>query len=215
MNNLATVSDMLFDVDGVLVHPFRFRTFLGSHYGITAQMTSAFFSGPFRACVTGQAELAEVLPPYLSQWGWQSTTSDFIATWMREDAAADHSMRELVGKVRNLGFRCHVASVQERNRADYLRHTMGFQDAFDETFFSCDLGAAKPDPAFYTRIQKKLGKAPRQLMLIDDSLACVEAALAAGWQAFHYAGTVDRSRLIELLADCGDRRASESRHAGR
>jgi hypothetical protein len=24
---------------------------------------------------------------------------------------------------------------------------MGFQDAFDETFFSCDLGAAKPWPA--------------------------------------------------------------------
>lgn len=37
------VRAILFDVDGVLVHPWRFRSTLARDYGITEAMTATFF----------------------------------------------------------------------------------------------------------------------------------------------------------------------------
>jgi putative hydrolase of the HAD superfamily len=193
--------DLLFDVDGVLVHPpFRFRDYLEHNYGITPEVTAPFFRSRFTACVTGHAELRDELRPYLGEWGWQGTVSSFIEAWMREDSTPDTGMLEFVVSLKLRGFKCHVASVQERNRATFLRHTVGFDKLFDQTFFSCDIGAAKPDPAFYIKTQEQLARPPNELLLIDDSFACIEAARAAGWQAFHYKGPADRARLAKTIA---------------
>jgi putative hydrolase of the HAD superfamily len=118
---------------------------------------------------------------------------------MREDSTPDAAMLEFVAGLRLQGFKCHVASVQERNRAAYLRQTVGFDRAFDETFFSCDIGTAKPDSAFFVKVQEQLGRPPHELLLVDDSQTCVEAAHGAGWQAFHYKGPADRARLAAMI----------------
>jgi putative hydrolase of the HAD superfamily len=197
---------VLFDVDGVLVYPpLRFRDYLERHHGITAVMTAPFFRGRFQACLTGHAHLQDELGVYLDQWKWPGTVGAFIETWLKEDDARDAAILDLVATLRSRGFKCHVASVQERNRAAYLRETMGFESAFDQTFFSCDLGAAKPEPEFYLKIQERLGKPPHELLLVDDSLACFDAALHARWQAFQYSGPVDLARLAARIAESGGR----------
>jgi putative hydrolase of the HAD superfamily len=80
---------------------------------------------------------------------------------------------------------------------------MGFERVFDQTFFSCDLGVAKPDPAFFIKIQERLAKPPQELFLVDDSLSCIEAARRVGWQTFHYCGPADLARLISTIAALG------------
>jgi putative hydrolase of the HAD superfamily len=106
-----------------------------------------------------------------------------------------------VAATRRRGIRCHIASVQEKRRASYLRNEMAFATVFDRTLFSCELGFAKPDAAFYLNVQTVLGKQPGQLLLVDDSLACIEAAQAVGWHTFHYSGPADQSRLAGALAE--------------
>jgi putative hydrolase of the HAD superfamily len=122
-------------------------------------------------------------------------------TWLREDDLPDRELLALVGATRDREIRCQVASVQEKRRASYLRHEMAFGTAFDRTLFSCELGFAKPDAAFYLNAQSVLDKQPEELLLVDDSLACIEAAQAAGWHTFHYMGPADRSRLASVLAE--------------
>jgi len=198
----AQLSDLLFDVDGVLVSPaFRFRDHLESAHGITPEMTAPFFRGRFIACLTGHAELADELEVYLRGWGCQGTPESFIAKWLCEDSNLDPSMLDLVAELRSRGYQCHVASVQETNRAEYLRETLGFNQVFDKTFFSCDLGAAKPDPAFYGTIRRQLSRLPHELFLVDDSVACVDAARAAGWNAFLHQGPDDRTRLLKTILE--------------
>jgi putative hydrolase of the HAD superfamily len=200
---------ILFDVDGVLVHPqLRFRDYVERNHGITPEMTAPFFRGPFLACVTGHASLNEELGVYLDQWGWSGTADNFIETWLREDTTPDAAMLEFIASLRRRGFKCYVASVQERNRAAYLREIVGFAGAFDGTFFSCELGAAKPDPAFYEKVHEQLARPAHELLLIDDSRACVDAALSAGWQAFHYRGPTDLSRLASMITDYQQQRLS-------
>jgi len=160
-----------------------------------------FFRGRFHACLTGVAELHDELISHLEEWGWRGTLDDFIKAWLREDDLPDRNLLALVAATRERGIRCHVASVQEKRRASYLRDTMAFGKAFDKTLFSCDLGVAKPDMAFYVRVQAVLGKQPCELLLVDDSFACIEAARSAGWQTFHYAGPTDRCRLTNVLAE--------------
>jgi putative hydrolase of the HAD superfamily len=51
-------------------------------------------------------------------------------------------------------------------------------------FLSTELGYAKPSPSFFQQIQRRLGVAPRELLMVgDDELHDVAAARTAGWQA--------------------------------
>ena len=46
---------------------------------------------------------------------------------------------------------------------------------------------AKPDPAIFALAERRFGFAPEAMLFIDDSLPNVEAALARGWHAHHFA----------------------------
>jgi putative hydrolase of the HAD superfamily len=55
-----------------------------------------------------------------------------------------------------------------------------------ELFWSSDIGYSKPHPQFFTRVAKRLGLAPREILLVgDDFAADLQGARAAGWQAIH------------------------------
>lgn len=195
--------DLLFDVDGVLIYPaMQFRDYLDTAHGITPEMTAPFFHGRFLECARGRANLREELQAHLASWGWAGTSDSFIENWMEIDSKPDTEILELVASLRQRGFPCHVASVQEQNRAAYLRDFVGFNRAFDKTFFSCDLGAVKPDRAFYRAVEQRLERPPKQLMLIDDSPACIDAAREIGWQTFQYQGPADLVRLIKVFDEC-------------
>ncbi len=70
---------------------------------------------------------------------------------------------------------------------------------FDPCFFSCTLGANKPDPAIFAAAQEQLAEPPERLLLIDDSRAAVAGARAAGWQAIHFTGQPTLHEQISRL----------------
>ena len=177
------IQAVLFDVDGVLVHPWRFRSTLARDHGITPDMTASFFTGPFILCVEGQADVLEVLPPFLASWGWPGSAQDFVARWLSIENAPDEAVLGVVADIRRHGVPCFVASTQERCRARYLAVEMRFDQLFDGLFFSCDVGVAKPDEAFFKAVAHRLGRSGKELLFIDDALTNVEGARAAGWLA--------------------------------
>jgi putative hydrolase of the HAD superfamily len=179
---------VLFDVDGVLVHPWRFRNYLAREHGIQPEATRSFFQGPFTRCVLGESDLYEVLGPFLEVWGWPGSLPSFIETWFAEENAPNTAVLDYVDALRTRGIRCHVASTQERHRARFLSRDMGFARRFDSLLFSCDLGAAKPDPEYFRRACRRLKRPPAELLLVDDAAGNVEAARAEGWQAVLYTG---------------------------
>jgi putative hydrolase of the HAD superfamily len=64
--------------------------------------------------------------------------------------------------------------------------------------YAAALGCAKPDPAFFQRIEDRTGFAPNDLFFIDDRVANVEAAHTVGWRAALWAA---ESKLGDLLAN--------------
>ena len=172
---------VIFDVDGVLVHPWRFRSTLWRDYGISSEVTSVFFRGPFLDCLEGRADLLEVLPPFLQQWRWPGSARDFVETWLTVENAPNHDVLMVVAEVRSSGIPAFVASTQEQHRARYLATEMRFGEMFDGLFFSSDLGICKPSENFFKAIADRLERPAHDLLFFDDSAENVRGAKAAGW----------------------------------
>lgn len=163
------VGAVIFDVDGVLVYPWQFRSTLWRDHGISSDMTSSFFRGCFVDCLEGRADLLEVLPPFLKEWRWSGSAGDFVDTWLTVENAPNPEVLSVVAEVRRLGIPCYVASTQERHRAGYLAKEMRLREMFDGLFFSSDLGVCKPNENFFRAIAGRLGRPTGELLFFDDS----------------------------------------------
>ncbi len=180
--------EVLFDLDGVLLRSWQFRVHLVEEYGITPEQTRPFFSGPFERCSVGEGDLYESLRPFLPQWNWPGSIESFVSTWFACDGEVDERAMQFADALRSSGVGVHIASTQERHRASYLMNKLELGRLFDSVHFSCDVGAAKPDAAFYRGVEERLSASPNELLLVDDAMENVESALELGWQAIHYAG---------------------------
>jgi len=181
------IKAICFDADGVVVNPqLLYAKRLDEEYGITRETTADFFGGPFNDCLTGKARLMDELPPFLDRWGWPHTPEKFLQDWMHSDHVVDQRLVEAIQNLRRQGFVCCLATNQEANRAAYMRTHMGFLDIFDHLFISCEIGAQKPQPAYYRHIEKALGLKKEEILFFDDGLENVKAAYERGWHAEVY-----------------------------
>ncbi|HST65690.1 MAG TPA: HAD family phosphatase [Mycobacteriales bacterium] len=60
---------------------------------------------------------------------------------------------------------------------------MDWTDLIPRRFYSCRLGAIKPDPAVYTAVLTELGAAPADVTFVDDRPVNVAGAEAVGMRA--------------------------------
>ena len=66
--------------------------------------------------------------------------------------AAEPAVVALIGELRAAGIGCHLATNQQAYRRAIMQDERGYGEWFDQTFYSCDLGLAKPDPAYFRAI---------------------------------------------------------------
>lgn len=190
---------VLWDIDGVLIAPWQFRDKLEGEYGISPEVTGSFFADRFRDCLVGEADLRYELRHRLGDWGWSDSVDRFMRLWFEAEKEPVAEVMDFVAELQRAGYPCYIASNQERYRARYLSETVGFSQVFDELFFSSRMGVRKPDSAFYVAIQEELGRSPSELVLVDDSLANVEAARVLGWTAVHFRNLADLTLLHQAL----------------
>jgi FMN phosphatase YigB (HAD superfamily) len=117
-----------------------------------------------------------------------------------EDVAAS------LGRLRRLGLGLWVASNLAPPYAVPLRATLG--GLVDGFCFSFEVGAIKPEPAFFGRLCSGLGCAPGQALMVGDSIRSdVEGARAFGMKAVHLARDTGHARpgSVRSLAELADR----------
>lgn len=83
---------------------------------------------------------------------------------------------------------------------------------FDWIFDSSEIGHRKPDLAFWAYVETSAQVARATVVLIDDRLENIEAAIVHGWHGIHFS---DTARCLHLLAEWsaanGGGRAGERR----
>lgn len=200
------ISDVLFDADGVLqtwlpgtIDALRGlpqstpkgvvldAELLAGPNGPREALVAGFLKAVFAAeepCLRGEAVFAEQLEPVLTAWGAHQPISQALAIW--RSIAPYPGMFTLIKRLQGAGVRCHLATNQQPTRAAYMRRDLGYDELFDRSFYSCDLGVAKPAPDYFRRILASLEVDSASVLFVDDRQENVAAAVSLGIQGLHF-----------------------------
>ena len=194
---MKQMKTFVFDADGVVCVGAPFSRALEREYKIPAWRLAEFFAGPFPDCIVGRRDLKEAVALHLSAWGWPGSVEDLLAFWFRSEYSVCPRIIDCVRTLRRRGHGCVLGTNQEKYRTAYLSREMGLDGEFDRIFASCELGAAKPEEAFFRGIEGHLAWRPSDFYLIDDNEKNVVGARSAGWEAIHYKGADDIAKIME------------------
>lgn len=75
----------------------------------------------------------------------------------------------------------------------------GFEDVTDDIVYSHEVGLAKPDPAAYELVTRRLEVEPGEVLFLDDVEANVVAARALGWHAVLHRDTATSIAEMERV----------------
>ncbi|MEI7036254.1 HAD family phosphatase [Fulvimonas yonginensis] len=196
---------MLFDLDGVLAdydRGVRVAT-LARHLDRRAKDVHAaiYASGIEDAADAGRLDT----PAYLAALGRELDCTVPADAWVDARRAATRvrpPMLALAGALRERGLTVAVLSNNGTLMAErWPAIVPALFPLFEgRAFCSAVLGAAKPAPAAYLRCLDALALSPASTLFVDDNLANVDGARAAGLSGHCF---VDRAALERTLADLG------------
>jgi D-ribulokinase len=100
--------------------------------------------------------------------------------------------------VSGLAARVCVASSSAPERLNFALRVAGYETLFAPNIFSAaEVAQGKPSPDLFLFAARAMGAAPEDCLVIEDSVAGVEAARAAGMTVFGFVGASHFSRLDE------------------
>lgn len=191
----------MFDADGVVQSlPDGSLDRLAATLGVDVADLGELFEAE-RPAIAGSVSLASALGPVLARLGKQRLLEETLALWCQ--AELDQGVLAIVRQLRRSGVRCFLGTNQVDARAAFMRTTLGYNEMFDASFYSCELGFAKPDPAFFEAVLNRVGAVGSQLLFIDDRPENVAAARAAGMRGEVYSREQGIGRLNEILLNHG------------
>ena len=177
------IRHVLLDGDGVLQRiPGGWRHALAPYVGERVEELMADLFALEQPCLVGEADFHDVLAALFDTYAVPHDVDEvFAAVWQRIEVA--DTTRPLVGALRALPVGVHLATNQTAGRAAYMRSWLGYDDLLDRSYYSCDLGVAKPTAAYFAAVLADLGADAAEVLLVDDSEANVVAARELGLAA--------------------------------
>lgn len=182
--------NLVFDLGGVVFRwqPDEFLTRLLPERAPTRaagrELGAAFFQG--FGGDWGEFDRGHVEPALLAERVAMRTGLSVAEARRVIDAIPDElqPMPDTVGLLRRLhaaGRRLFFLSNMPVPYARHLEATHDVLELFERGVFSSRVGSIKPEPALFAHAASTFGVDAAQLVLIDDTLANVEAARRAGW----------------------------------
>jgi len=103
-----------------------------------------------------------------------------VLTLLKKPVEPMSGARPLIEELRRHGVPIAIASASLRQWVDATLRGLGLQDAFDTTVSASDVNNGKPAPDLFLAAAQRLGVAPQDCLAVEDTLAGVRSAKAAG-----------------------------------
>ena len=199
-----TVRHVLFDADGVLQHiPDGWYAAVARYLGDRAHEFVRETWSEDLPMLVGNGDYLPVLAAGLERYGVAEPAEDvYRAIWFDALEVVDASF-DLVRALRASGYGVHLGTNQESRRVPFMRRTLGYDAEFDTSWYSCELGLAKPDPRFFLEAARRIGADPGEVLFVDDTARNVEGARAAGMVGVHWDVSRGHDELVRVLAGHG------------
>ncbi|MFC5263491.1 HAD family hydrolase [Kribbella qitaiheensis] len=198
-----TIDAVLFDADGVIQRPtVDWRAALSGFVSpgdaeefVLDLMTSE------RPSLVGKGDFRDAITDVLRRWHSEVPAEAVLDLWRRFEA--EPVVVDLIQQLRAQGIGCHLATNQQGYRRAIMHDERHYGDWFDQTFYSCDLGLAKPDPAYFRTILQAIDRPATSVLFIDDNVANVDGARTVGLHAEVYDLAEGTEALRSLLIRYG------------
>jgi putative hydrolase of the HAD superfamily len=196
------IRHLLLDADGVVQDlPGGWRAALEPLLGARSEEVLTDLATDEQPCLRG-APFLPVLRDRLAGLGVEAPASEvYAAAWER--ISPDPAVLELADRLRATGLGVHLATNQHPERATYMRRELGYDARFDTQFYSCELGLAKPEAAYFEWILAAVDATAGRVLFVDDSARNVAGAREAGLAAEQWHLDDGLPRLRALLAAHG------------
>ncbi len=199
------IEAIIFDMDGTLVQTEPLKALSHAHavmelslvpvteervleasqdlYGISEPLTAQTLIQRF--------ELEHAIRQRLHEFGVHSPVDAFLAVQRRAYARMLDDSEDIrravlpeaiavLDVVRRDGFKVALATMSYRDQTERVLDALGLSEAFDAVVTEDDVERGKPDPEIYLCVAQRLGVRPARSLVIEDTLAGVRSALAAG-----------------------------------
>ncbi|TDW83619.1 HAD family hydrolase [Kribbella sp. VKM Ac-2566] len=191
-------SAVLFDADGVVQRPDRdWWSQLTSFVGSDGEAFVADLMVAEKPALIGKVDFRDALADVLRRWNSPASVDEALEPWSW--FVAEPEVIALIQSLRSAGIGCHLATNQHAHRRAIMQDERGYGEWFDQTFYSCDVGLAKPDPAYFRAILGSLGLPASSVLFIDDNVDNVAGAASVGLRAEVYDLSSGVPALVELL----------------
>lgn len=200
---LATIDAVLFDADGVIQRPtVDWRATLATFVpAATAEDFILDLMESEKPSIAGKGDFRDAIDDVLARWGSPTPAAEVLRLWTRFEA--EPVVVGWIQELRAAGVGCHLATNQQAYRRAIMNDERGYGDWFDQSFYSCDLGLAKPDPAYFRFILTAIDRSASSVLFIDDNEANIAGAKSVGLHAELYDLAEGTDALRALLERYG------------
>lgn len=190
---------VLFDLDGVVAdsHPIHERAWkaLFQEQGLDPSSLNVDF-------IYGGRSRNDILRHYLgplsdSELRSHGRRKDELYHSLAHDLELKAGLLRVLDQLDGAGLRYALASSAGKRRALQTLRKFGIKSRFAVILAGEDVDARKPAPDVFLLAAARLGVAPQNCLVVEDSVAGVQAARAAGMKCLGYAPA---ERAGELLA---------------
>ncbi len=190
---------VIFDMDGVLVDSFRAHLASWQQMAAThgETMTEQQFAETFGRT---SREIIATLWPHVPAGDiptWDDEKEAAYRDILRADFPAMDGALELLASLKSAGLSLAIGSSGPPENVAVVLDCLGGESVFSATVDAMQVTHGKPDPEVFVKAATKLGIPPERCAVIEDAIAGVEAARAAGAATIGLTGTTPREKLAE------------------
>lgn len=201
-----TIEAILFDADGVVQRPSvwwrqAFERLLGTTDAARLDAFVQDFDAAERAALRVPAGFEDALASLLERWRCRERLAEALQILTTIEVYDD--ILDAVQALRLAGIPCHLATNQQAHRARHMSEVMAYRELFDREFYSCHVGAAKPEPEYFRSVLRALNLPGPSVLFLDDRAENITAAARAGLRAAVYDGSNGVSELRRVLVNFG------------
>ena len=183
---LDGITTVIFDFDETIIDLEPQHT--GAYEALCRELGADYSSMPESMRTASGSRIIDDIRQMRAHFGWTQSEEELLARRQEHfDKLCAHAplqlmpaVRETVGELHAGGFTLAITSSAVRSSIEAILIRLGLRDAFSLIVDGSEVTNGKPDPEAYRVTARKLGVAPAQCLVLEDSHVGVLAAKRAG-----------------------------------
>lgn len=188
----------LFDLDGVIIDSEK------EYSRIWHRINELWPTGvPELERVIKGCTLTSILDTYFTDTDRKAVTDKLYELEAKMSYYFAPGAERFLNECKRLGIPMALVTSSDNYKMGHLTEQMpGLLDYFDTVITANDISHSKPDPEGYLKAAGRLGLAPADCVVFEDSLQGIAAGRAAGAKVVGIAATLGRDRVQPVADIC-------------